>query len=174
MAAHMTLNPNLAPVSTKEQFSSKFKGPAASSAARVPIARLAFAPAAKSTVYVVSFNGEPLPNWVRPTISALNEIGSLPENWDTYGAKAANPDLMRESFSILQLVMQPTSPAPSVVPLSDGGIQLEWHQKSQDLEITFPMFETAQYYYKSRATGVVQEGSAEEIGSLARLMGGLT
>lgn len=74
---------------------------------------------------VLARDGAPIPGWVRPLIAAFNEISSLPDDWDTYGAKAVKVERIEESFSVLRLVMQPNSPAPSVVPLSDGGVQFE-------------------------------------------------
>ena len=77
---------------------------------------------------------------------------------------------MRESFSLLRLVMQPNSPSPSVVPLADGGVQLEWHRNKQDLEIVFPREEDGLYLYSNRATGDEFEGSVREIEKLAGLI----
>jgi hypothetical protein len=122
---------------------------------------------------IVSSNGESIPGWVRPTIAAFNEIGRLSDNWDTYGGKAANVEAVQQSFSLLRSVMQPNSPAPSVVPLSDGGVQLEWHRNKQDLEIVLPCKEDGLFLYSNRATGDDLEGSVREIEKLADLIGRL-
>jgi hypothetical protein len=66
--------------------------------------------------------------------------------------------------------MDGASPAPSIVPLGDGGIQFEWHRKQQDLEITFAADDTPQFFYQNRATGVEQIGLASDVTNLAQLL----
>lgn len=173
MAAHVLPNPLSTTAWTKDQFASKWQFPAASSAALAPSGDPTFTSRARLTAYIVSFNGEPLPNWVRPTALAFNEIGTLTDNWDTYDGKAISSDLMKQSFSFLQAIMQPNSPVPSVVPLGDGGIQLEWHRNRQDLEVTFAADEAARFFYIDRASGTEQEGFVSEIENLAELLGRL-
>ncbi len=173
MAAQVLPNPLSTTAWTKALFASRLQLPLTSSAALVPLSEPAVSYATKSTAYIVSHNGEPFPSWVRPTIAAFNEIGSLPDNWDTYGGRAVKVERIEESFSLLRLVMQPNSPAPSVVPLSDGGVQVEWHRKQQDLEIVFPGIEDGLYLYSNRATGDEFEGSVREIEKLASLIGQL-
>jgi hypothetical protein len=115
-----------------------------------------------------------LPTWVRPAISAIVSVQTLPENWDSYGGKKINRGLISQSLSVLGLIMDATSPPPSVVPLGDGGIQLEWHRKQQDLEITFPADDLPQFFYHNRATGVEKEGLASDVTSLAQLLRNVT
>jgi hypothetical protein len=110
---------------------------------------------------------------VKPTISAFINIQSLSTNWNSYGAKTINHDLIQQSLFVLQLIMKADSPAPSVVPMADGGIQIEWHRKQQDLEIVFPAEEVPQFFYKNRATGAEQQGFANEIANLAQLLNAL-
>jgi hypothetical protein len=38
--------------------------------------------------------------------------------------------------SVLESTMSSEAPAPSVVPMSGGGIQLEWHTGGFDIELT--------------------------------------
>jgi hypothetical protein len=66
--------------------------------------------------------------------------------------------------------MEDSSPAPAVVPLGDGGLQLEWHRKQQDLEVVFPADDTPQFFYQNRSTGVEQEGFACDVLNLAQLL----
>jgi len=66
--------------------------------------------------------------------------------------------------------MEAASPAPSVVPLGDGGLQLEWHRKQQDLEITFAADDAPQFFYRNRAIGVEQDGYADDVIKLTQLL----
>ena len=66
--------------------------------------------------------------------------------------------------------MENASPAPAVVPLGDGGLQLEWHRKQQDLEVVFSADDTPLFFYENRTTGVEQEGFASDVAKLAQLL----
>jgi hypothetical protein len=83
---------------------------------------------------LVTGNGKP-PPWLRVTVEALGTLLSLPPNWDSYEAAAVDPDAACRSIYLLSDIMRPDSPAPSVVPTTSGGVQLEWHLKGKDLEI---------------------------------------
>jgi hypothetical protein len=39
---------------------------------------------------------------------------------------------------LLESTMRDDTPAPWVVPLSDGGVQMEWHERGLDIEIGVP------------------------------------
>ena len=114
-----------------------------------------------------------IPLWVEPTLRAYSRIQGLTEGWDSYSGKRINRDLIKSSLLILTEVMDASSPVPSVVPLSDGGLQLEWHRKQQDLEIVFSADDTPQFFYQNRATGVEREGFASDVLSLAQLLQGI-
>jgi len=133
------------------------------------------APASKYRVVVsrdfaLSVPTKTLPAWIEPTVSALVGIQSLSENWDSYGGKRISLDSINQSLFTLRQIMQTESPAPSVVPLGDGGIQVEWHRRQQDLEIVFSTDEAPQFYYTNRLTGLEQQGFANEIENLTRLL----
>jgi hypothetical protein len=115
----------------------------------------------------------PMPAWVEPTISSLVGIQSLPDNWDSYGAREINCDLIGQSLAILEQIMETSSPAPSIVPLGDGGLQFEWHRRQQDLEIEFSSENTPRFFYRNRTTGIEQEGFAGDVTKLAQLLRGI-
>jgi hypothetical protein len=155
---------------TESQFESRWEYPVTSSAALTkPKEREFVFPSGKSTFRIV-VTTNPIPTWVEPTVSAFVAVQTLPENWDSYGGKKINRDLINQSLSTLELIMGPVSPAPSVVPLRDGGLQLEWHRDQKDLEIMFSADDFPQFYFKDNRAGVEQEGAASDAGHLARLL----
>lgn len=157
---------------TENQFTARW-GYVASSAALTGPREESFTISSGGSAYRILLRDTSLPAWVEPTISAFIGIQNLGENWNSYGAKPINNDLIRQSLSVLQFIMQANSPAPSVVPMGDGGLQVEWHRRQQDLEIVFPSDEVPQFYYRNRATGVEQEGFVDEVANLSRLVGDL-
>lgn len=77
-----------------------------------------------------------MPEWANVVESRLDELHELPENWDTYGGVPVSREVTTYSLAILGAVMQIDTPAPDIVPLPHGGIQMEWHAPDHDLEIT--------------------------------------
>ncbi|MGB8478385.1 MAG: hypothetical protein WCE63_06045 [Acidobacteriaceae bacterium] len=177
MATLALRNPPATTALTEDQFTSQWDYPAASSAALTERKEQEFTFSAQASTYRVvvrdstsSASTKVLPAWVEPTISAFVGIQKLSENWDSYGGKRINRDSINQSLRTLAMIMKTDSPAPSVVPLGDGGIQIEWHRRQQDLEIVFSADEAPQFYYQNRATGKLDEGSADEIGKLIGLL----
>lgn len=180
MAAFALANPLSTRALTENQFVPQWGYPATDSAALTKPSEQAFIFASRANAYhvVVRNTAVPvpthvLPAWVRPTIAAFIGIQNLADNWDTYGGKAINRDLIGQSLVIIGMVMQPDSPAPSVVPMGDGGLQIEWHRRQQDLEITFTADGAPQFFYRNRATGALDEGAARETEKLIGLLKGL-
>jgi hypothetical protein len=83
---------------------------------------------------VVEYKGK-APRWLKSAIQTLNELLSLPANWDSYGARPIDPTTAIFSLKLLSEVMSPNVPVPLVVPTNRGGVQLEWHTRGIDLEI---------------------------------------
>ena len=76
------------------------------------------------------------PEWVTPLLWAVCELDALQHNWDSYGGLPISLKVAEKAISLL-ITLQTSSgdPIPSVVPTSNGGIQLEWHEGGVDLEI---------------------------------------
>jgi hypothetical protein len=158
---------------TDNQFESRSEFPVASLAALTKPKERAFVVSSRGNTYRIVVTTEPIPAWVEPTISAFIAVQTLPDNWDSYRGKKINRDLMNQSLSVLGSIMGATSPAPSVVPLGDGGLQLEWHRNQQDLEVVFAAEDAPRFFYQNRATGVGQEGFASDFMNLVQLLRGI-
>jgi hypothetical protein len=63
------------------------------------------------------------------------ELCRLPHGWDGHDGKPANPDTVVFAANIIAGLMRPRVPMPSVMPLSYGGVQIEWHRNNWDVEI---------------------------------------
>lgn len=127
-------------------------------------------PGRRTLVLTIPTEFDPMPNWISPTVNALVRVLALPENWDSYGGRKVNAAFVAQALEVLSRSMPRNLTAPSVVPLGDGGIQLEWHRRQQDLEITFSPDEPPQYFYRNRATDEDQEGSPVNHRELAQLL----
>lgn len=67
----------------------------------------------------------------------LARLRSLKENWDSHGS----PSLCHEAFRDVERLLSEFDlsglPDPQAVPISGGGINLEWETETKELELSF-------------------------------------
>lgn len=86
-----------------------------------------------------------IPPWLMDVLPRLDELAALEENWDSYGSPPPSADLIGHVLMIVQRAerllgyssQQSVMPTPSIVPLSGGGIQIEWQTQVKELELEF-------------------------------------
>ncbi len=98
-----------------------------------------------------------LPGWASPVLHSLAERWGARPGWDSYGAQPTNPDLVVKLLNILFDLMQQHYLPPQVTPLTDGGVQAEWHCRGRDLELVVTAGEQPTYYYGDPSAGVEEE-----------------
>jgi len=84
-------------------------------------------------VYVEGAN---LPWWFDDYLNTeLNRLFALPTGWDGFSADEVTIEAVRETVTVLAVIVNEASPAPQFFPLLDGGIQVEWHVGGDYTEI---------------------------------------
>ena len=73
--------------------------------------------------------------WITPTAAQMCRLGKLQPDWDSYGAAPVSASAVDLMITLLAGVMNPNSPAPTLVPSAQGHLQAEWHTKGIDLEV---------------------------------------
>lgn len=73
--------------------------------------------------------------WFLKIVIQVCELGDLPDNWNSYGARSIDPRTAEFVISLLQEILTENDPLPAIVPTSCGGIMLEWHEGGVDLEV---------------------------------------
>lgn len=121
-------------------------------------------------VLTVQCGGDVLPEWFPAAARAYATLTALEENWDSYGAKKIKFRAFEQAMSILFRAMPAGLPAPALVPLGDGGIQLEWHRRQQDFEITLPSDKPATFFYLNRETSEEREGPASNVCEISEML----
>ncbi len=106
---------------------------------------------------------------IREVVSELNRALALPRNWDSYRGRCASPTAAKAALSWLIDVLQPALPCPSVVPGSDGSVQLEWHLRGIDLEILFHPSGIGEFIFEDRESVREEEGILAPSNDFARL-----
>jgi hypothetical protein len=89
--------------------------------------------ASNDVVNLDSRSGKPA--WERDVVAALCQYLDLPPNWDSYGGMPLRYDTGMFALHVLSSIMNESIPVPSVVPISSGGAQFEWHQNGLDIEL---------------------------------------
>lgn len=102
-------------------------------------------------------SGQPLPVWFDPAIQGFADLLTLAPNWDSYRAATIDRKVIHDAMNFINNILAPTSPAPRVVPLSSGGLQLEWHRNGIDLEVIFDVGEQPLFYFQNRVNGEESE-----------------
>ncbi len=114
------------------------------------------------------------PPWITRAAARFEAVLELPEGWDGRGAKRPGLWPALEAFGFLKRVMRDSTALPSIVPLTDGGIQIEWHRGDLDIEATFTAGRDRGLYFGDLSIGYEFEGPIDEgIEELRLLIGRL-
>jgi len=103
--------------------------------------------------------------WFESAREQFESAISLPPGWDTYNGVPSSLSSVERALSFLVTYLHRESLPPTVVPLSDGGIQLVWHQNRLDVEATFPAAEEGEVYVRDLASGTEIEFSLASRGN---------
>ncbi|MCY3955043.1 MAG: hypothetical protein OXF47_03490 [Nitrospira sp.] len=68
-------------------------------------------------------------------LKSLLELGSLPEDWDSYGSPPPTEYAMDTGCSFIVNYLSDEDPMPWVSPVSGGGIQLSWKKQANELNL---------------------------------------
>lgn len=94
--------------------------------------------------------------WEPDVLQRVIQLHALPKNWDGYSAEPVNDSVITFALVVINNAMRLTTPAPQIVPMSNGGLQLEWHQKGWDLELSIDQPLKCELYFRDRASGEEQ------------------
>lgn len=85
-----------------------------------------------NTIQVEAVSAPPF--WLPVVIESLQELLELRDDWDSYGSGRILPAAAAEALVLVVNLMADGAKPPSIVPMSSGGIQLEWHDGQVDIE----------------------------------------
>jgi hypothetical protein len=74
--------------------------------------------------------------WAAEVTSRLNHICALPPGWDGYRGQPTRFDVASFAVALLGRVCKPHTPAPFIIPLPSGGLQIEWHHNEAQIELS--------------------------------------
>lgn len=78
-----------------------------------------------------------LSSWQDDAVIGVLKISKLPQNWDSYNSPPPTKKAVDASINLLRdkYVSSIDLPAPFIVPISGGGIQIEWIIDDRELEL---------------------------------------
>jgi hypothetical protein len=88
-------------------------------------------------------------NWFESTRTKFARLLDLPPNWDGYGARVLDRSTLERALRVLVEIVPPSAPAPYVVPSPSGGVQVEWHGATGDVEIEFNVDGSASFFMET-------------------------
>jgi hypothetical protein len=62
-------------------------------------------------------------------------LSALPEGWDSYGARPIDRSALRRAQLIAERALTLPLPAPRLLPVPSGGVQLEWSAGPVEVEL---------------------------------------
>jgi hypothetical protein len=65
----------------------------------------------------------------------LRKLQRLEVGWDGHTGRPVAVSTVYFVLDVLEQIMLPGVPMPSLMPLSNGGLQIEWHRNGWDVEI---------------------------------------
>lgn len=89
---------------------------------------------------------------------AVVDLLNLPAGWNSYGAKPIAPQNAVQAIQLLAVFIAPDTPPPAVVPRVLGGIQLEWHAVSTDVEVYIDSPGNVSFFVEQLDTGETFDG----------------
>lgn len=93
------------------------------------------------------------PQWLLPTLRDFETLLELRAGWDAHDAPPIQPAYVESALQVIFAVMKNNAPAPTVVPTSRGGVQIEWHTRGIDLEIEFETPSRIRGFFEDHRTG---------------------
>ena len=89
---------------------------------------------------------------------AVVDLLNLPAGWNSYSAKPIAPQNAVQAIRLLSVFVTPNTPAPAVVPRVRGGIQLEWHAETVDIEVYIDSPGNISFFAEKLDTGETFDG----------------
>lgn len=74
-------------------------------------------------------------SWALQLNGRLEELTSLQRGWDGYAGEPVSFQSAYFVANMLERLCESNVPAPSIVPGSDGSLQVEWHRNLYDVEL---------------------------------------
>jgi hypothetical protein len=109
-----------------------------------------------------SLSADPAP-WIASAEARLEQLLTLEPGWDSYGGRPIARETASRVVGLLRSLARAHSPEPYLVPLSSGGMHLEWHAHGIELSLEVePEADEITLFYSDLGTGGSWQGPIGE------------
>lgn len=95
-----------------------------------------------------------VPAVIEDAISKFIELGKLKDGWDSYNAKAPSNKTLYAAACLVNGVFDTHTPAPEIVPVPNGNVQIEWSRENKEVEVEVKSLNVYELYFHDLTTGV--------------------
>ncbi len=101
--------------------------------------------------------------------ATINEFTRLEAGWDGYDGIAVLPDIAKHVLCLLDAIGRHTTFRPDVVPLSNGGLQLEWYVGVHEIEVEIAPDCATSLHHERTDDGSIVEAPIDSLHDLAKI-----
>ena len=94
-------------------------------------------------------------------IQRMLQFLELPPGWNSYNARVIGRENVNVALSLLSRTMRADTPVPNVIPMVRGGVQLEWHTRGINLELSIYSPEEIRFQAEDVRGGETVEGELD-------------
>jgi len=94
---------------------------------------------------------------------AIDELTQLEPGWDGYGGIAVKPRVAGHALKFLRAIGPHTELMPDIVPMPDGGLQLEWFFGDYEVEVEISPDCDTHFFFECKRDGRSEE---QELGKI--------
>lgn len=76
-----------------------------------------------------------LNDWQVKAIKKLASFSALEQGWDSYGSPSISDDVLDIATDIVAKATVDYVSPPRIIPVSGGGVQIEWSRESREIEV---------------------------------------
>jgi hypothetical protein len=99
------------------------------------------------------------PPWLSSALAEIARIATLPPGWDGYGSPQLSVEEWEQAIQLLASITHSDLSAPNIVPVSGGGIQIEWQHCGRELELEIVAGAREVIFLQVYGDGTTEEGS---------------
>ena len=99
------------------------------------------------------------PPWLSSALADIARIAELPPGWDGYASPQLSIKEREQAAQLLASMTYSDLPAPTIVPVSGGGIQIEWQHCGRELELEVVAGVQEIIFLQVYEDGTTKEGS---------------
>ena len=98
-----------------------------------------------------------IPLWNDSVIRRLEALSSMQLGWDGFSAAPVRPDVAYFTSQFLSGVLDSASTPPTILPLHSGGLQIDWHLETVDIEVTITAPFEVSAWWRDKTNAIEEE-----------------